>query len=64
MIDVKSTRTKAGDCSFAVAAASLRNILPIYQTSTEDICFVLLISVIRHEHYYYFTSLFGNIINT
>ena len=28
MIEVKRTRTKAGDCSFAVAAASLWNNLP------------------------------------
>ena len=29
MLEVKRTRTKAGDCSFAVAAASLWNNLPI-----------------------------------
>ena len=28
MLEVKRTRTKAGDCSFAVAAASLSNNIP------------------------------------
>ena len=63
MIKVKRTRTKAGDCSFAVAAASLWNNLPTviktcdnltsFKRLLKNICFVLLISVIRNVHYFY-----------
>ncbi|KAK2185440.1 hypothetical protein NP493_236g02005 [Ridgeia piscesae] len=73
MLEVKRTRTKAGDCSFAVAAASLwSNLTTVIKTSDnltsfkrllKTIFLVLHISVIRHEHYF-FSRLFGNIINT
>ena len=59
-LEVKRTRTKAGDCSFAVAVASLWNNLPTdikscdNLTSFKHIFVVLLISVIRHEHYILF----------
>ena len=74
MLQVKRTRTKAGDCSFAIAAASLWNNLPTVIKTCDNLTsykrllkthfFVSHISVIRHEHYYFFTRLFGNIINT
>ncbi len=61
MLQVKRTHTKAGDCSFAIAAPSLQTIfqrslrlLTISQVSNvywRHIFFVLHISVIRHEHY-------------
>ncbi|KAK2161139.1 hypothetical protein NP493_1601g00027 [Ridgeia piscesae] len=73
MLEVKRTRTKAGDCSFAIAAASLWNNLPTVTKTCDNLTsykrllkthfFVSHISVIRHEHYL-FTRLFGNIINT
>ncbi|KAK2175636.1 hypothetical protein NP493_718g04037 [Ridgeia piscesae] len=61
MLQVKRTRTKAGECSFTVAAASLWNNLPTViktcdnRTSFKRLLkthfFVSPISVIRHEHY-------------
>ncbi|KAK2161562.1 hypothetical protein NP493_1576g00003 [Ridgeia piscesae] len=61
MLQVKRTRTKAGDCSFAIAAASLWNNLPTviktcdnltsYKRLLKTFFFVSHISVIRHEHY-------------
>ncbi|KAK2175828.1 hypothetical protein NP493_704g01007 [Ridgeia piscesae] len=37
MLEVKRTRTKAGDCSFAVAAASLWNNLPTVITTGDNL---------------------------
>ena len=62
MLQVKRTRTKAGDCSFAIAAASLWNNLPTviktcdhltsYKRLLKTLFFLVShISVIRHEHY-------------
>ena len=61
MLEVKRTRTKAGDCSFAIAAASLWNNLPTVIKTCDNLTsykhllktnfFVSHISVIRHEHY-------------
>ncbi|KAK2171639.1 hypothetical protein NP493_1046g00089 [Ridgeia piscesae] len=58
-LEVKCTCTKAGDCSFAVAAASLWNNLPTVIKTCGNLTsfkrllktdfFVLHISVIRHE---------------
>ncbi|KAK2176233.1 hypothetical protein NP493_674g01053 [Ridgeia piscesae] len=58
MLKVKRTRTKAGDCSFAVAVASLWNNLPTVIKTCDNLTsfnrllktpfFVLHISVIRH----------------
>ena len=63
MLEVKRNRTKAGDCSLAVAAASLWNNLPTVIKTCDNLTsfkrllktnlFVLHISVIRHEHYYF-----------
>ncbi|KAK2173271.1 hypothetical protein NP493_888g01000 [Ridgeia piscesae] len=60
ILEVKRTRTKAGDCSFAVAAASLWSNLPTVIKTCDNltsfkrqtsIFFVSYISVFRHEHY-------------
>ena len=63
MLEVKRTRTKAGDCSFAVAAAPLWNNLPTVIKTCDNLTsfkrllkthfFVSHISVIQHEHYYF-----------
>ena len=60
MLEMKRIRTKAGDGSFAVAAASLRNNLRTVIKTCDNLTsfkrilkthfFVLHISVIRHEH--------------
>ncbi|KAK2185819.1 hypothetical protein NP493_222g05018 [Ridgeia piscesae] len=64
MLQVKRTPNKAGDCSFAVAAASLWNNLPTVIKTCDNLTsfklllkthfFVSHISVIRHEHYSFF----------
>ena len=64
ILQVKRTRIKAGDCSFAVAAASIRNNLPTVIKTCDNLTsfkrllmthfFILDINVIRHEHYYFY----------
>ena len=63
MLEVTRTRTKARDCSFAVASASLwinlptviktRDNLTSFKRLTKTHFFHIHISVIRQEHYYF-----------
>ena len=63
MLEVKRTRTKAGDCSFAVAAASLWNNLPTVIKTCDNLTsfkrllkthfLYCIFSVIRHEHHFF-----------